>query len=233
MERNARGRRTALFTKRPEPGHVKTRLCPPLAPEEAAHLAAAMLRDTLEKCLAGDFETTLVFAPESAAAWFRSEFPRPAQQVAQRGEGLGARLAHFVRTAFEEGATTSLVVIGSDQPLVPLARLEEAHARLAAGADLVLGPDRGGGYYLVGLRAPRDELFTAVTMSSAGMCAATAAFARARGLAVARLAEDDDIDTPADLARLSTHLAHSNPEFTRHTRAALAALSQRITSLQP
>lgn len=225
MEPLARGRRTALFTKRPEPGRVKTRLCPPLAPEEAARLAAAMLADTVEKCLAGNFETSLVFAPETAAGWFRREFPRPEHQVAQQGEGLGARLAHFVRTVFAEGETASLVVIGSDQPLVPLARLEEAHARLAAGADLVLGPDRGGGYYLVGLRAPCDELFTAVPMSAAGMCAATAVLARARGLAVELLSEDDDVDTPDDLARLRTRLAHTNPEFVRHTRAALGELS--------
>ena len=103
----------------------------------------------------------------------------------------------------------------------------------APHVDLVLGPDRGGGYTLAGLRAPCDELFTGVTMSSAGMCAATEALARARGLAVERLSEDDDVDTPADLARLRARLAASNPEFVRHTRAALAELSRRFPALHP
>lgn len=233
MGGSVRGRLTALFTKRPEAGRVKTRLCPPLAPEEAASLAAGMLADTVEKCFGGPFRTALAYAPPEAGAWFRASFPALEEQYTQVGADLGARLAHFARRAFTELGARTLVVIGSDQPLVPRARLVEAHEALEAGQDVVLGPDRGGGYYLVGLRAPVDELFTSVRMSSAGMCAATEGLARARGLAVARLAEDDDIDTPADLARLCARLAQSNPEFTRHTRAALTELSHRLTSLQP
>jgi rSAM/selenodomain-associated transferase 1 len=233
MSSAVRGRFTALFTKRPEAGCVKTRLCPPLAPAEAAALAEGMLADTLEKCLGGPFRTVLVHAPADAGAWFARRFPEVAERHPQVGSELGARLAHFARRAFSELGAKTLVLIGSDQPLVPRARLVEAHEALEAAHDVVLGPDRGGGYYLIGLRAPRDELFTSVRMSSAGMCAATESLARERGLTVARLSEDDDIDTPADLARLRVRLAQSSPEFTRHTRAALAELSPRLPSLHP
>lgn len=210
---------------------MKTRLCPPLAPAEAAGLAAGMLSDTVEKCLGGPFRTALVYAPAEAAAWFAASFPAVEEQFPQVGADLGARLAHFARRAFAELGARTLVVIGSDQPLVPRARLVEAHEALEGGLDLVLGPDRGGGYYLIGLCAAHDELFTGVRMSSAGMCAATEALARARGLTLARLAEDDDIDTPADLARLRARLPGVDPELTRHTRAALAELSQRPSTL--
>ena len=37
-----------VLAKAPEPGRVKTRLCPPLVPAEAAGLAAAALLDTLD-----------------------------------------------------------------------------------------------------------------------------------------------------------------------------------------
>lgn len=227
MDRALERRLTAIFAKRPEAGRVKTRLCPPLEPAQAAELAEAMLCDTVARCLAGAFRSALVFAPSEAAAWFRARFPELEDQRAQVGEGLGERLAHFVEATFRRGAVRSLVLIGSDQPLVPPACLEAAHRALEQGADCVLGPDLGGGYYLVGLGRSVPELFTGVTMSSAGMCAATEALARARGLAVVRLEPHPDVDLPADLVHLRCALdarPARGEDFLDHTRRALAAL---------
>jgi len=225
MPPSLRGRLTALFTKRPEPGRVKTRLLACLSPQEAAALAEAMLADGVERARAGPFRNVLVVAPEEAVEWARGRFPGLAVEP-QVGPDLGARLAHFAARAFAELGARTLVLTGSDQPLVPLERLVEAHAALEAGADVVLGPDGGGGYYLIGLRAPRAELFTAVTMSSAGMAQATAELVQARGLALAWLAAHDDVDTPADLARLTAGLA-AEPHRARHTRAYLVELARR------
>jgi len=229
MDRARARRLTALFTKRPAPGRVKTRLSPPLTPVEAAELAEAMLRDAVERSLAGAFRSALAFAPAADAPWFRRHFPGLPQQVPQRGAGLGQRLAHFAEEAFAGRDVRTLVIVGSDQPLVPLARLQEAHAALEAGAGCVLGPDQGGGYYLIGLARSLPELFTEVPMSSAGTCAATEALARARGLAVVRLAQHADVDVPADLERLCAELAAQAPETPgdpRHTRAALERLAR-------
>jgi hypothetical protein len=221
-------RLTALFTKRPTPGRVKTRLSPPLTPEEAARLAEAMLRDAVARCRAGDFRTALVFAPSEEAPWFRASFPELADQRPQRGRDLGQRLATFVSAVFAREEARTLVVIGSDQPLVPLERIHEAHRALENGAGCVLGPDPGGGYYLVGLARSVPELFTEVPMSSAGMCAATEALARARGLAVVRLAEELDVDIAVDLERLCAGLADREPseeDFPCHTFQTLVELS--------
>jgi len=224
MEPSVRGRLTALFTKRPEPGRVKTRLVPFLSPEEAARLAEAMLADAVERCLAGPFRTRLVVAPAEAVDWARACFPALSEVEAQVGPDLAQRLAHFARRAFAELEARSLVIVGSDQPLVPLERLVEAHAALAEGSDVVLGPDGGGGYYLIGLSAPCDALFTEVAMSSVGMAEATAAQARLHGLTLIRLARHDDVDTPADVRELATHLSEADPAFVRHTRTVLGAL---------
>jgi glycosyltransferase A (GT-A) superfamily protein (DUF2064 family) len=189
-----------------------------------------MLADTVERCAAGAFRSALVFAPAEQAPWFRARFPELADQRPQQGEGLGARLASFVARSFAAREARTLVVIGSDQPLVPLARIEEAHAALEAGAECVLGPDPGGGYYLIGLARSVPELFTAVTMSSAGTCTATEALARARGLGVERLPEHLDVDLPADLERLRAELAARSPRAPgdpRHTRRVLAELFAR------
>ena len=156
------------MAKRPAAGAVKTRLAPPLSAEEAAELALAMLDDTVGKCAAcGDFETAIASAGD--LGWFRARYPEVREIDAQEGEGLAERLAH----AFERSAAArpgwSLVCVGADSPQVPAERIVAAHAAIEAGADLVLGPDRGGGYYLVGLARPVAEIFTRVAMSTPKM----------------------------------------------------------------
>ena len=217
-------RLSLILSKRPRAGEVKTRLCPPLEPDQAARLAEGMLADAVERCSASpDFRTRLVFAPASEEAWFRSRFPALSDLRAQSGEGLAERLATAFEEAFEDGVGT-VVAIGSDQPWVDSRRLGEAHEALEAGADLVLGPDLGGGYYLIGTKRSIPELFTGVTMSSSGMCAATMALAERLGLRVERLPEGYDVDVEADLSRLREDLRRfpsEQSEYPRHTAAAL------------
>ena len=193
---------TSLFTKCPRPGRVKTRLLPVLAPAAAADLATAMLLDTAERLAAEpDLGPELALAEPDEAPWFEEHVPWLTERVPQAGSGLAERLAGHFERRLAAGAA-SVVVLGSDQPLVPLARYAEAHAALEAGADVVLGPDVGGGYYLVGLRAPRPELFLEVAMSSGDMCTRTVALARDAQLRVELLPTELDVDTPEDLERL-------------------------------
>jgi len=221
-------RLTALFTKRPQPGRVKTRLSPPLEPAQAAELASSMLADGLERFSASpDFRTALVFAPAQEEAWFREQFTAVPDQRPQRGEGLAERLAGFFEAALAASDTNTVVVVGSDQPLVSAAEITEAHARLEDGADLVLAPDQGGGYVLVGLATPCPWIFTEVEMSTRSMCDATVALALSRGLAVSILEPGLDVDEAADLHLLRTALAERDPAddgFPARTAAVLTAL---------
>jgi len=225
-------RLTVILTKRPFPGRVKTRLCPPLAPRQAAELAEGMLRDAVARCACcAGFRTALLFTPAEDEAWFRRAFPDLDDLRPQRGAGLAQRLANAFVDGLAAAGTRTLVAIGSDQPLVTTARIEAAHEALERGADLVLGPDRGGGYYLVGQREPHPVLFTEVAMSTEGMCAETVRLAEERGLAVHLLEPGDDVDRAADLARLRRDLAAwrarggaGEPDFPRHTEASLRAL---------
>lgn len=229
-------RLTAILSKRPLPGRVKTRLCPPLSHDEAARLQAAMLRDVVERCCGSrDFRCALVYSPQGDGGWFRETFPGLEDQRPQVGEGLAQRLAHlFETTLCGDGSlreVQTLVAVGSDQPLLSTRRIAKAHRCLEEGADLVLGPDSGGGYYLVGQRAAHPELFTEIEMSTTSMFEETVRLAESSGLTVELLGKGYDVDVRADLERLHAELgarfaqrAETDPEFPRFTWSILQSL---------
>lgn len=215
-----------LFTKRPRTGRVKTRLCPPWTPERARALALAMLDDCAERLLrVAGAAPVLAYADAEDGPWFRERYPELPDQRPQAPGGLGPALAAHFEDELGDRRAGRAVVVGSDAPQVPAARIGEALERLAAGAELVLGPDRGGGYYLVGLTRPVPELFLEVAMSTSDMAARTLQLARSRGLAVELLEEDFDVDVVDDVALLRQALAdRAAGAPPRHTRAFLRAL---------
>ena len=221
-------RTTAIFTKRPLPGQVKTRLCPPLEPEQAARLAEAMLFDVAERLVASPlFRTVLSFAPADAQAWFASAFPQIRDQRAQVGPGLAERMLHFLEIELIGTVGSSAVIVGSDAPLIRPDLIGQAHDLLQAGTDLVLGPDAGGGYYLIGMRQPQPALFQEIEMSTTTMRQQTLDLAKRLALSVQQLEPLYDVDLESDLLRLRQDLASmqpSNPAFPDRTAACLKAL---------
>jgi len=220
-------RTTAIFTKRPVPGQVKTRLCPPLAPEQAAELSEAMLRDLVERLANFEGErTVLVYSPAEERAWFASNFPELKDQREQVGEGLGERMFRFFFVELAGTVSSSAVVIGSDAPLLRPALIAEAHDRLQAGADLVLGPDEGGGYYLIGMKAAHRELFESIEMSTGDMCAKTLDVARELGLDAQLLEPLYDLDLPGDLNKLRAELGTMSADSTNYPARTAACVKQ-------
>jgi uncharacterized protein len=179
-----------VIAKAPVPGRVKTRLCPPCTPYQAAQVAAAALADTLT---AGRATPATRHTIILCGQWT----PPPGwYPVTQRGDGLADRLANgFADTA---QAGTGSVLIGMDTPQVT-ARLLASVAAGLDDADAVLGPARDGGWWALALRDPSHaQALRAVPMSTVDTGAATLAALRQRGLRV-RLAEPlRDVDTAGD-----------------------------------
>jgi rSAM/selenodomain-associated transferase 1 len=218
----------SVFAKAPQPGRVKTRLSPPLAPETAAALYAAMLEDVLRA--SADFarrlglEPVLHFDPPAARGALERYAPPGYQFRPQRGEGLAERMANAFEEAAAEGVERVLLR-GSDSPGLDLPVVAAALAGLEDGDDLVLTPDQGGGYALIALKEPRRELFE-VVLSTGSVLEETVARARALGLAVSSTPASFDLDLVADLVRLddlpverSSVLCPRTVEFVRDLRA--------------
>ena len=208
-----------VFAKAPIPGQVKTRLARHVGDRAAADLAAAFLLDTVDRARASGARVLLAFDPPEEEPWFR-EHAGSASLSPQPDLDFGARVLAALRAARAEGAGR-VVVVGMDSPHVPAERWSEAFAALE-DRDLCLGPSEDGGYYLLGLREPRAELFDGIPWGTAGVLDATRARAAALGLSVTELATDFDVDEEADLQRLAEVLAARPGECPR-TRAALEA----------
>jgi rSAM/selenodomain-associated transferase 1 len=215
----------AVMAKAPRAGEVKTRLCPPLSPDDAAQLARAFLLDAVDLVRSvGAARPAVAYAPADTRAFFHAIAPDFAL-VMQRGEDLGARLSH----AFEDllaGGAPRAIVIGTDVPTLPSAVLGAAVERLA-GADLVLGPSEDGGYYLVGLREPRPALFADMAWSTEVVFDETMRRASALGLDVALMPAWFDVDTAGDLERLEASLAVAGAGA-RHPRRFLAERARAV-----
>jgi hypothetical protein len=201
-----------VLAKAPLAGAVKTRMCPPLHPAEAAELAASMLADVLEATAAmaarlGLRPVLAVHPPEWCAALAR-DVPTSFCVVSQRGPDLAARMAWAVREAAASGAPRVLLR-GSDSPTLDLEALAAALEALEA-ADVVLRPDLDGGYNLVGLRRAEPRLFCH-PMSTSRVLEDTCARARELSLSVALLAPGFDVDTARDLALLARERARAAP----------------------
>lgn len=186
------------FAKAPVPGQVKTRLVPPLTEVEAASLYAAFLRDLVVPI---DGARTLVYGcPERDLALLRDALPVGMELRPQRGRDLWERMRACFEDLFAEGYRPVLIR-NTDSPDLPPVRVREAIDRSDDGV-VVLGPDEGGGYYLVSLCAPCPELFGCVEEGSGTAFAQTAAQVERLGMRVEALATEADVDTFDDLVRM-------------------------------
>jgi len=189
-----------IFAKEPRPGHVKTRLIPPLSPAAAALLYHSFLLDILEEMgRVPKVRLALAYTPSEARGFFQTMAAPDIDLFPQEGEDLGERMARACARGFAAGYGPVLVR-GSDTPDLPAAVVAEAREVLAAkAAQVVLGPANDGGYYLVGLNAPQPQLFQGPVWSSSTVLEDTLIIARQHGLAVHLLPAWTDIDTTADL----------------------------------
>ena len=235
-----------VFAKVPTPGAVKTRLCPPLTPEAAADLYAAMLGDALAQYAALGTNAHPVavrlYLPPADTAIAPEIWPEKwtGETFAQTGEGLGARMLRAFAETFAAGFERA-VVVGTDHPTLPSGFLRLAFDELAvagrasdepaAPRTVTLGPSDDGGFYAMGLSNLVPALFAGMTYSHADVLTDTLDRAADAGLDVTLLPPWYDVDDADGLARLRADLAaadetddRANDPLAPRTRAALGRL---------
>jgi len=189
-----------IFTRYPEPGKTKTRLIPVLGAEGAADLQRRMAEHALAQAqdLAARREVSLEVCYEGGdeallRRWLGNRF----SYCEQRAGDLGTRMHAAFKEAFLKGSERVLVV-GTDCPGLTDNLLDKALEELREH-DVVLGPARDGGYYLIGLKRPCPWLFHDIQWGTHDVLARTLEVVRRNGLSVKLVELMDDVDRPEDL----------------------------------
>ena len=216
----------AVMAKAPIPGEVKTRLTPPLTQEQATEFYRALLLDQLDHLAALDSADLYVaFSPSNAGPLIESLLPAGYGSFPQYDGDLGSRMGGVFAELWRRGHGSS-IVIGSDLPPVPLGTLHEGFQYLSTGRQVVLGPSRDGGYYLIGMNHPSPELFSNMTWSHERVLTETKAKLARLGLDFRLLAEWFDIDTSKDMEHLQTIVDPTTGASMKRTLAYLEAIRE-------
>jgi uncharacterized protein len=229
----------AIMAKASRPGVTKTRLSPPLTPDQAAALNTAFLMDTNENlALAGrsaKLARFMSFGPARAGDFFQALMGEEVGLLEASYPDLGKCLRYTIHSLLDLGYGM-VCVLNSDSPSLPTALLLRAIADLNRPGDrMVLGPCTDGGYYLMGVKRAHDRLFEDIDWSTTRVAEQTMHRAAELGLETVVLPPWFDVDEVQALRLLEREAldGHSispdwRPYSAPHSAALLRSFSQQI-----
>ena len=217
----------AIMCKTPESGKSKTRLSPPLQPDECAAISACFIRDLSATIgsLADDGDVTgyALYTPVGSEGLLRSLIPAHFEIAPQRGDGFGERLMHGTNDLLKTHA--GAILVNSDSPTLPRSILRAAVDAVQSGDNVVLSPADDGGYTLIGLSRLHVRLFDDIPWSTSAVHRLTVERAAEIGLPVVNVPGWYDVDDAASLRMLEDEFTGRRPTFAE-TRGADAPATQ-------
>ena len=215
-------RRLILFAKQARAGSVKTRLTPPLTPDQATRLYRGFVADGL--AFIRQFETDDCRVECCTDRRWEDPSVQGIPMSLQSPGDLGARMLDAMERSAGQGAAAT-VILGADAPTLPRTLVEQAFSLLDGGADAVVTPACDGGYVLIGAGRPLPALFRNIPWGGNGVLQATRAAADENRIRLEETGGWYDVDRAADLLRLSRELATpGGGKRAPHTRQALEAV---------
>jgi uncharacterized protein len=210
-----------IMIKTPRKGFSKTRLSPPLSPEEAASVSCCFLKDT-SAAIAGLGQEepfvvgVAIYTPVGSEADLGELLPPGFKMIAQREADFGARLLGATEDLFSVGFS-AVCLIDSDSPTLPRDYLRNLSNFLKEPKDrMVIGPCSDGGYYLLGLRRVHTRPFEEITWSTDRVYSETIRRAKEINLPAITLPVWYDVDDRFSLDRLLSEL------FPEHAKEAVS-----------
>jgi len=144
-----------VFTRNPELGKCKTRLAKSIGDEEALKVYKQLLQHTANEAIKVDASLYAYYSVKVREndIWDTAHF----NKKQQFGEDLGMRMQNAFKECFKL-EHEKVIIIGSDLLDLSSTIIEEAYQKLNTN-DAVIGPALDGGYYLLGLNQPFEDVF--------------------------------------------------------------------------
>jgi rSAM/selenodomain-associated transferase 1 len=183
-----------ILIRNPQLGRVKTRLAGKIGDKGALKVYTILLEYT--RTVASEVQCSrLLFYSDfidENDEWDKHAFTK----FLQEGNSFGARMQKAFELAFKDHE--KVVIIGSDCDELTPNIIKEAFEHLTE-SEVVLGPAKDGGYYLLGLKKVYPELFTNKQWSTSSVFSDTLNDIKRLKLSLYLLPVLSDIDNFEDL----------------------------------
>lgn len=194
-----------IFTRNPELGKCKTRLAATVGDEAALKVYLFLLKHTISITEDLPVVKQVHYSAKVRAndLWNEATFIKK-QQI---GDDLGIRMHRAFQQGFEDGYKR-IIIIGSDMIDLDQQDLEEAFSVLNTN-DFVIGPAEDGGYYLLGMRSLKAELFQNKNWGTSSVLKDTLSNLKNENLHL--LQQKNDIDHYEDIKGIEVFQQFLNP----------------------
>ncbi len=191
-----------IFAKNPLHEKVKTRLAISIGEQKARKVYQKLIDFLVEEHKEKNYD--LLFFIKGREDYFLERGLQTQQVQVQQGEDLGEKINNAFNHSLQEYAKA--VLIGSDLPLKEES-INKALKKLEQ-VDVVIGPAKDGGYYLVALKKPQN-IFSLKSWSHEQVLSQTIKLIKKENLNFSLLDEKTDIDTVENLQEYPEFLPKS------------------------
>lgn len=197
-----------IFTKNLIHGEVKTRLAATAGNDTAYAVYGQLIKHTVTITSYLPVDKTVFYSKsiEPADVWD----PKIYRKQIQSGDDLGEKMQNAFAVIFDEGYKKA-VIIGTDCIELNSAIIMNSFVYLG-NHDVVIGPAKDGGYYLLAMKKLHAELFKNINWSTNEVLSQTLEICKHLGLSTYLLPELSDIDDENDLNKSLNLLLINNRE---------------------
>lgn len=181
----------ALMLKAPRAGQVKTRLARTIGTEKATQIYRRLVEHQIRQ-IPADWVTQIHFAPANAADEMQHWLGSTYDYCPQPDGDLGHRLSIAMQAHFAQ-CHLPLVFLGADCPYLTTSHFAEVGALLIE-TEAVLIPALDGGYCLLALRQPTEQVFHGITWNSDAVANETRQRFGVAGISWKELPALEDVD---------------------------------------
>ena len=184
-----------VFVRHPELGKVKTRLAASIGDEATLIIYKKLLQHTFNITNSIDADKYVFYSDAiiSDDLWSSSRYYKLLQQNTDLGNRMKAAFGEVFQNGYQK-----VCIIGSDCYELSSSIIQQAFDTLNAH-DLIIGPAKDGGYYLLAMKDEVKDIFQNIEWSTEKVLQQTIEVINQKGHSYYLLPQLSDVDTIEDM----------------------------------